>query len=410
MPINKRRTLAFSLLLIVTSTSFSQESFSLKHFTKYLNSSINSSASNSLRFTRTVHYKRWIDDDMVDDYVYQIVCNKDKNNAFFAIEESSRVVVLGKDYYNEINVENRELTSIKNKKKGRRYYTTLRYNEEKKHYCLHYYLYSMPKMITWSLPKITSYKEEIVRGKSTHKYIAKDTYKSTSSNGTKTDVSETTTIWIDPQSLEIDSIICKITQYVNGKPLVITHKEYITASPSNDFEAFEKLLDFNNPKYKGYSMHNENNLPYSHRYSDNKDLNEQILNFPLIDLKGKQTAIQQLHGWILLDFWQFGCPSCFVQFKKYALENDSIGTTILEQNDINILCIHPYSDNMEMIGKIGEKYGVSKYLYSAKGINDQLEIISYPTYYLISPDKQIILKTNQIDDYLDILRAIKNQK
>ena len=65
---------------------------------------------------------------------------------------------------------------------------------------------------------------------------------------------------------------------------------------------------------------------------------------------------------------------------------------------------------MEMIGKIGEKYGVSKYLYSAKGINDQLEMSSYPTYYLISPDKQIILKTNHLDDYSNILQAIKNQK
>lgn len=404
-----RNTLTFSLLLAATNTALPQESFSLKKLIKYCNSAMNSSSGNSQQFAKSVHYVRWIDDFKTDEYDYQIVCNK--NNAYFAIINDYNIIVLKKGKYIEINNNNRDLTSINNNKKGRRFYSTLRYNEEKSHYCLHYYLYSMPKMTPWSMPKITNYTEKTVRGKKTYQYIAKDTYQATTSNRKKIDVSETTMFWINPNSLEMDSVTCKVSQcYDDGKVVVITHKEYITDSKSFDFESFEELFDFNNPKYKGYSRHDENHLPYSHRYSNNKELTDQILYFPIVSLNGRQTNIYQQEGWILLDFWQFGCPSCFAQFKKYTVENDSIGSTILEQNNINILCVHPYSDNMEMIGKIGEKYGVSKYLYSAKGINDQLEMSSYPTYYLISPDKQIILKTNHLDDYSNILQAIKNQK
>lgn len=404
-----KKTIVLSLLCVVTGTTLSQEIFSLKSFTRYCKSSINSSAGKSQQFARFVHYVRWVDNHMTDEYDYQVVCDKNKNNAYFAIVDESRIIVLRKDKYVEINKDNRELTIVNNRKTGRRFYSSLRYNEEKNHYCLHYYLYSMPRITSWSMPTITTYSEETVRGNKTFKYVAKNTYQATSSNGEKIDVSETTEFWIDSNNLEMDSLICKVIQsYDDGKIVVITHKEFMSTTKSFDFCAFEKLLSIDNPIYKNYSRHDENNLPYSNRRTTNKEMNDKILDFPLINLTGDQTTINQQNGWVLLDFWQFGCPSCFAQFRKFAQENDSLGSTILEQNNVAILSIHPYSDNMEIIGQVGEKYKVTKYLHSAKGMNTQLEINGYPTYYLISPDKRIILKTNNLGDYYKVLQVINN--
>ncbi len=404
-----RITLALALLFMVVNTSLPQERFSLKSFVKYCKSSKHSIASNSQRFARSVHYVRWIGDDKADEFDYQIVCNKDRRNAYFAMIEDYRIVVFDKKKYIEINNDNNDLISIRRRKKGRMYYSTLRYNDEKNHCCLHYYLYNV--MNALSMPIITSCTEEIVRNKKAYKYTACEKQKATASNGSTINITETKELWIDFNTLEIDSVIEKRTNHFeDGKTEVVTTKEYVAVNQLFDFDTFEKLLDFDNPKYKHYSRRDENNLPYRNVLSENKEMNDQILNFPIVNLTGETITIREQSGWLLLDFWQFGCPSCFAQFKKFAQENDSLGSTILEQNKVSILSIHPYSDNMDKMGQIGEKYKVSKYLYSAKGMNGQLEIVGYPTYYLISPDKEIVLKLKRLEDYSKIIQVINNHK
>ncbi len=406
--------LILSLLFMATNCIFSQESSDSKRVSrKYHESSANSTANHNHHFARHVHHKRWDNHGFDHDYDYRIVCNKDKKNPYCAIVSDNETIVLKKGSYIVINHAHRELTNIRNKWKGRIYYPTMRYNDETQHLCLHYYMNSVPKMKPMFMPKIKNCTEETTKGKKSLKYVAYDTWQGHTSDEAKIKVNlyEETDYWINPSTLEMDSVVCITTHNrENGTRTVVTVKEHITIDEAFDFEEFEKLLDFNNPKYMAYSRHDENNLPNSMRAVRINEMTETLKTFPITSLDGQTTNIGELEGWVLLDFWGFGCPGCFEQFKKFAREIDSIGTTVLEQNNVAVLCIHPSSDNMEMIGEIGKKYKISEYLYSAKGMKTQLEMIGFPTYYLVSPNKQLVLKTNRLGDYSEILQAIKNHK
>lgn len=64
------------------------------------------------------------------------------------------------------------------------------------------------------------------------------------------------------------------------------------------------------------------------------------------------------------------------------------------------------SDNMELIAKVAEKYNVHNLLYAGKGLTALIAIPSYPTYYLLSPQNEVVKKgTHFTDD--EILDAIK---
>ena len=85
---------------------------------------------------------------------------------------------------------------------------------------------------------------------------------------------------------------------------------------------------------------------------------------------------------------------------------DSIGQTTLENNSVKVICVNPMSDNMELIAKVAEKYNVHNQLYAAKGLKALIAIPSYPTYYLISPKKEVVKKGTNFNDE-EILEAIK---
>ena len=92
--------------------------------------------------------------------------------------------------------------------------------------------------------------------------------------------------------------------------------------------------------------------------------------------------------------------------EKMRHEKDSLGTTVLQQNRITVLCINPYSNNYEALQKIANKYNLNDCIYSAKGINTQINIQYFPSYYLISPDKKSIIKYTWLDDYSNLLYII----
>ena len=85
---------------------------------------------------------------------------------------------------------------------------------------------------------------------------------------------------------------------------------------------------------------------------------------------------------------------------------DSIGQTNLEKNGVKVICVNPMSDNMELIAKVAEKYNVNNLLYAGKGLTALIKIPSYPTYYLISPKKELVKKGTFFDDE-DILSTIE---
>lgn len=384
-----------TLLLILNSSSYSQQQINVKSYIKFLETSQNSLANKDLYFARNVKVVRFYGNDTIVNN-YTIIGNNDKKNPYCGIVAETYAVLITKNTFKKVNYETQELSEIPKNKGGKRYYKSLRWTEGNKMQSLFYYHFNVPKIEPINPTMINGHTQLVTRGKNNIMFTA------CREQGANNFV--TSEFWIDENTCEIDSVV-QISTLGNVSTF---WKEYVTPVQDFNYNGFEKLFDFNDPQYKNFSKHDQKNLPYSNKYTTNEMINEDILNFPITNLKGEQTTLSQMKGWVLFDFWQFGCRPCFEQFKKFAHERDSIGSTILENEGVKILSIHPYSDNLEMIGQVGDKFNVSQYLFSAKGMNDKISVTGYPTYYLISPDKKAVLKTTHLGDYSEILQAIKN--
>lgn len=398
---NMKTKLLTLILLFVSQTIFAQKIGPFLSFYKQANKYENK-VSNK-RTAKLVKQIRSSSGNSIIEY-YAIVCNYDKKNPYYIFADSSynAIIKVTPLKYIEISNSTHDITVL-NKTDDNQDYDVQRGSLESNLYTLSYYQAPIPKMTPYQINMIDKKTDTVIRKTPCFVYNSTKNSKTIQDNK-EIKIKETQTFYTNKKTLEIDSIILIIT-YDTGYKLIC--KEYVTNLPNFDYDLFEKNLNFNNPKYAKYSRHDENNLPYSMTGTRNKAINSAILNFPIVNLKNETTKLNDMNGWVLLDFWQFGCRPCFEQFKQFAQEKDSIGTTILEKEGVRILSIHPFSDNMEMIAEVGEKYHVTQYLYSAKGLKSEIEILSYPTYYLISPNKQIALKTNQLGDYSEILQIIK---
>ncbi len=214
-----------------------------------------------------------------------------------------------------------------------------------------------------------------------------------------------------------------VSYYYNKKKGLI---EYICAMPTKEssksckqeyhlsysFEdpqlLIDSIFDFHQQKYENYSKHNDNFLPYSWTYTKTEipsKLSSPVLNFPIVSLIGDTTTIGQEEGWLLLDFWWFSCRSCIEWVATTSKEKTEHGQRILESNGIKIMSINAISDNKEKLSETAQKYNAADIIYHAKGMGELINIYYMPQYYLVSPDKKIVLKTNDLGDYSEVLKV-----
>lgn len=209
--------------------------------------------------------------------------------------------------------------------------------------------------------------------------------------------------WINQTTSQVDSLIAfNCTEN--------TFKYKITYRISDvSFEDKTKFLDsifnFDNRQYIHYSRHTEKNMPYSMRGCVNKEINDSILDFPLVNLNNDTTSIREREGWILLNFWTLSCAPCIKHLQEMMHEKDSLGYRVLEKENIDILAIEHKSNNMELIGKMAEKTKSDDIMYSAKGIGTEISIPYLGYYYLLAPNKTIVYETGVLGDYSELLKA-----
>ena len=96
------------------------------------------------------------------------------------------------------------------------------------------------------------------------------------------------------------------------------------------------------------------------------------------------------------------------QLDRYAQEKDSLGYRILEKAGVKIMAIEHRSNNMEYIEKYAKKHSSEDITYSAKGIFNAIDVQFWDYYYLISPDKKVVYRTDKLGDYSGILKIIEN--
>ncbi len=172
----------------------------------------------------------------------------------------------------------------------------------------------------------------------------------------------------------------------------------------------DAIFDFSNPKYKLYSRHNDRFIPYSWSFSseDIPQTLDSVLYYPMVSMSGDTTCIAQQQGWLLIDFWRFGCRGCYEGMAKLKKEQDSLGYRILNEQGIKILMINAISDNMHRLDSMACRYDLKDCIYSAKGMGELIDIHVMPQYYLVSPQKQIVAATNNLGDYSDLIQRKKS--
>ena len=183
-------------------------------------------------------------------------------------------------------------------------------------------------------------------------------------------------------------------------------KDYYTFydfSYENRQNYIDSVFNYDNKEYEKYSRYDiANPEPY---HSFDTIVTDKLLDFPLVDLNNDTTTLREQNSWVLLYFWRYE-DSHIEQLEKYVQEKDSLGYRILENEDVRIMAIEPSSNNMEYIERVADKYDCEDIIYSAKEIYNAIDVL-YHKYYLISPDKKVVYKNWNIEDYEEIIDKLK---
>ena len=210
-----------------------------------------------------------------------------------------------------------------------------------------------------------------------------------------------TTSFVNDENNFLDSVCT--SQHLNNS-LYESRTKISNFRFDDETALLNSIFDFSSAVYDNFTKHNGHNLPLSMLRSDNKTMNDDILNFPLVDLYNDTVTIRQCSGWLLLNFWTTSCNPCIKHLQDMGVEKDSLSARILEKEGIRILAIEHRSDNMYIIGKVADKTGSADIIYSAKGIGTVISIPYLGYYYLVSPSKEIVLGSGDCD-YSKLLEA-----
>lgn len=164
----------------------------------------------------------------------------------------------------------------------------------------------------------------------------------------------------------------------------------------------------NNDSIRFYNINKgEASLSIADRFVEKEDLNR-FLNAPLINVSLDTTSLRNIEGWVLVDIWSFGCKPCAKFAKQMEQEQAELGYRKLEHEGIKVVCLNPHSLVTETFKAYVKRFKISDIAYSAQTINGVMDWRGYPYYFLLSPDKKIVYRGNNLgENYENILKAKK---
>ena len=173
---------------------------------------------------------------------------------------------------------------------------------------------------------------------------------------------------------------------------------------------FDSVFDFNSDRFSDFTVYDE--YMWSNNAHPTNTVTDELLNFPIVNLKNDTTFLKDEDGYILLNLWTFSCPSCIRNLYRYKKQTDSLNYRILEKEGIRIMAINYLSNNMDKIAEIAAKTSTCDIIYSAKGMGKYISTPYQGYYYLLSPSKEFIYETyslgtssDDLGEYTKLLEA-----
>lgn len=195
--------------------------------------------------------------------------------------------------------------------------------------------------------------------------------------------------------------ICAIP--TSDSPLSSKKDYYLTYSFKDPTLTINPIFNFNNKLYRSYTRHNDEYPPYSTIKTSAipSFLTKEMLSYPIVSLSGDTTSINKETGWILLGFWDFSCPFCYHQlFSDSSKNHDLSRKQSIEKNKIKILYVNSLSNNQNKLIEFASQHDANNIIYYSKGLN---RFFNTDMYYLISPTKEIIYTTENLNNYSEII-------
>ena len=207
-----------------------------------------------------------------------------------------------------------------------------------------------------------------------------------------------------------DTVVEGMSQEQLDSTTAIHHRSAVVRDicfeDKSDF--FDSVFDFNADRFRGFTVYDEYMWSDTNYVKPPNTVTDELLDFPLVNLKNDSVFLKDMDGYVLLNLWAFSCPSCIDNLYRYKKQTDSLSYRILEKESIKILAINYRSDNMDKISEIAQKTSTCDIMYSAKGMNRYISTPYLGYYYLLSPEKEFIYKTYHLDDYSELLEAKAN--
>jgi len=385
-------------------------------------SGCSSDKSNTIKYiasaAKATKDKKWINYDIegtteINGQVtmttkYSITIHADGSNSYFYFTYNDGVTCYKISHCNVliVNNQNNELTNFTDNDDNHHYYSAKAQYE----YLVEYFLYNfvgLPQKL-WNeyIPKVTEIVDTVIDGKQCRKYVAEHRNHLLYNNETNEfdiPLQYGSQMWINSETQQIDSVIVKnITEndYTRKYSYYVSNINF-----NNRSQYLDSIFNFDNPKYRSYSRHTESFIPYSMRGTRADTINPKLLDFPIVNLYGDTTNLNKEEGFILLNFWGFGCPPCMKNLQRYKQQTDSLGYRILEKEGIKIMAINYWSSNMELIAGTAEKYDIQDIVCSAKGMGEFIKIPYIGYFYMLSPSKEMIFENWELGDYSELLKA-----
>lgn len=214
------------------------------------------------------------------------------------------------------------------------------------------------------------------------------------------------TLWyyIDPSTF-LTHRIEKRGNVSDNQKIVITIHNFRLPAVAIDSTRF----DFESERYDGYAHYLfPQQIPSSEveiMYEENYRLTDSVKNYPLVNINGDTLYLRDTTGWILLDFWSYGCAACIDFFDEVNAQRKKQGSCALDDAGIAFFCINYRTNNTSYFRDFVEKYCVPENSYSA---NDMLCLSFYatPTYFLYAPNGDLVFNGNA-KNIKDIIKAKK---
>lgn len=401
--------LAVSLCSIAASQNIKPYQFSIKT-ERELDAQAKAMADDNRFLCLTFNKELWVDGEYSWDRSHDVFIDYGRNNLVMIHDhEFDNYYLVTNDSTVFVDKERRELTVFRKKAKSRDFYIVGAEN----------YINTIPDGLDYYLRPLKGHcrkkhphlpiesRDTTIRGTDYTKYMAHSGVQHFYNEKTRRfdiPIDDVSVSFVNNETNCLDSVyITNITDNDNKTEAFI---RVMDISNDNKYQLIDSVFDFTSVLYAGYTVHDNLNPPTSIVGTTNRNLTDEVLDFPIVSLDGDTTTIRNEQGWLFLDFWFIGCGACEKSFQTIKEEQDSLGYRILEREGIKMMLVNEFSDNVELVRERIDQYSIDDIVYTAKGVSRIYRANPCPYIILISPDKQKVYEVAGNNDcYKQLLKA-----